>query len=185
LFGGDTTGGDQLVVSVTVWGEPAGERLLRRSQAEVGDLLVVTGRLGGSFASGRHLCPTPRLAEGAWLGSRDFVHGLMDLSDGLAADAPKLAEASSCGCLLLPGDLPLHADVDLDGDPFGQALCDGEDYELLMAVAAEHWPALQMAWPFDCELTRVGWLLAEPGSFIENQIGRIVPSPYEGFVHRA
>ena len=94
-FGGDTTAAEQLVISVTVWGEATeGGRLIRRNGASPGDLLVVTGELGGSFESGRHLRPEPRLAEGQWLAQQEAVTAMMDLSDGLAADAPKLAKAS-------------------------------------------------------------------------------------------
>ncbi len=183
LLGGDTTGGDQLVVSVTVWGEAAQQRLLYRDGGTPGDLLIVTGPLGGSLASGRHLRPEPRLAEGAWLAQSPYVHAAMDLSDGLAADAPKLAEASGCGCLLLPGQVPIHHDVPQRSDTVRAAFCDGEDYELLAAVAAEHWPSMQLGWPFERPLSVVGWLLSEPGARIEDQHGRVVPLPWQGFEH--
>ena len=61
LLGGDTTAADQLVVSVTVWGEAANGRLLRRGDGQAGDLLVVTGPLGGSLAStSRTVLPATR-----------------------------------------------------------------------------------------------------------------------------
>jgi thiamine-monophosphate kinase len=189
LMGGDTTGADQLAITVTVWGEatPMADgkpgRLLRRSTATPGDLLVVTGPLGGSFASGRHLRPEPRFAEGAWLAHSPYAHAMMDLSDGLAADAPKLAEASGCGVLLIPDKIPVHDDVPSMADGVRAACCDGEDYELLAAVAAEHWPNLQLAWPFDHPLIQVGWLLPQRGAFIEAG-SRMVPLPWTGFEHR-
>lgn len=184
-YGGDTTGAGELTISVTVWGEATeGGRLLTRSAAATGDLLLVTGHLGGSLRHGRHLRPEPRLAEGQWLAQQDFVHAMMDLSDGLAADAPKLATASHCGCILLPRDVPRHPDVNLDGDYLQQILCDGEDFELLIAIDAAAWPQLQMAWPFDqTPLHAVGWLVEQAGSYIEDQFGRVVVSPYQGFSH--
>ncbi|MBA2482088.1 MAG: thiamine-phosphate kinase [Planctomycetes bacterium] len=184
LLGGDTTASDQLVVSVTVWGERASARFLVRSGAGPGDLLIVTGPLGGSLASGRHLRPEPRFAEGQWLADQPYAHAMMDLSDGLAADAPKLAQASGCGCLLLPQDVPVHPDVAQMSDGAKAACCDGEDYELLVAVSAEHWPNLQLAWPFPRPLSRVGWLLDQPGAFIEDRQGRVVPMTWTGFEHR-
>lgn len=185
LLGGDTTGGRDLVVTVTVWGEPAeGGRLLGRDGGRPGDLLVVTGRLGGSLRSGRHLRPQPRFAEGAWLAGLDHVHALMDLSDGLAADAPRLAQASGCGCILLPGSVPVHADVDPYGDVLTAAMEDGEDYELLAAIEPGAWPRLQLAWPFEGEVTVVGWLVEQPGCQIEGPDGRLRPSPFRGFHHR-
>ena len=189
LLGGDTTGGGLLVVTVTVWGEAvAGPsspgRLLLRSGGRPGDLLVVTGPLGGSLRHGRHLRPEPRLAEGQWFAATASVHALMDLSDGLAGDAPKLSAASGCGCLLLPGQVPVHDDVPAMSDQVTAAMCDGEDYELLAAVAAEHWPVLQLAWPFPGPLCAVGWLIEQPGAFVEDAQGRVVPMPWRGYVHR-
>jgi thiamine-monophosphate kinase len=188
LLGGDTTGGGLLVITVTVWGEAVANahgstRLLRRSGARVGDLLVVTGPLGGSLRSGRHLRPEPRLAEGQWLAGHPSVHALMDLSDGLAGDAPKLSAASGCGCLLLPAQVPIHDDVPLMSDQITAAMCDGEDYELLAAVAPEHWPTLQLAWPFPRRLSAVGWLIEQAGAFVEDAHGRVVPMPWRGFAH--
>jgi thiamine-monophosphate kinase len=189
LLGGDTTGGEELVITVTVWGEAiAGVhgpgRFVGRSGAQVGDLLIVTGPLGGSLASGRHLRPQPRFAEGQWFAASPYVHAMMDLSDGLAADAPKLAAASGCGCLLLPDQVPIHDDVPRATDQIKAACCDGEDYELLVAVAPEHWPTMQLAWPFSQRLYLVGWLVDELGAYMENHQGRIVPLPWAGFEHQ-
>jgi len=186
LLGGDTTGSDSLVVSVAVWGEgdpAANRRLVRRDGGQVGDLLVVTGPLGGSLRSGRHLRPEPRLAEGRWLARHAFVHAMMDLSDGLAADAPKLATASGCGCLLLPDQVPAHDDVPVMSDSVTSAMCDGEDYELVVAVEASQWPTLQLAWPFPQPLAVVGWLLAEPGAWMEDRQQRRVPLMMRGYEH--
>jgi thiamine-monophosphate kinase len=189
LLGGDTTGGDQLVVTVTVWGEavpnPHGpSRLLRRSGAKPGDLLAVTGPLGGSLRSGRHLSPEPRFAEGQWFACSPWVTALMDISDGLAADAPKLAEASGCGCILLPERVPVHDDVPTMCDQIKAAFCDGEDFELLVAVAPEHWPNVLVSWPFDRPLCNVGWLIDRPGAWVETHAGRLAPLPWTGFEHQ-
>jgi len=183
LLGGDTSGGEELVVSVTVWGEETSGRLLLRSGGRPGDLLVVSGPLGGSLASGRHLRVEPRLAEGQWLAGCAYVHAAMDLSDGLAGDAPKLASASSCGCLLLPAQVPVHDDVPTMSDSVRAACCDGEDFELLVAIAPEHWPELQLAWPFPRPLAVVGWLIDQPGAFVEDRAGRMVPLPWLGYEH--
>ncbi|TVR14948.1 MAG: thiamine-phosphate kinase [Planctomycetota bacterium] len=183
-YGGDTTAAEQLTISVTVWGESVPDgRFLARSSAEPGDLLVLTGQVGGSLRKGRHLSPQPRLAEGQWFAMQMASKAMMDCSDGLAADAAKMAAASGCGCLLLPGNVPRHDDVDEAADVYTQALCDGEDYELLVAVDAAAWPALQLAWPFDLPLTTVGWLIEQPGNFIEDHLGRVIPSPFQGFSH--
>lgn len=116
-------------------------RGLRRDGAGPGNLLAVTGRLGGSFASGRHLDFEPRLAEGRWLAGRPEVRAAMDLSDGLAADLPRLARASGVGAVLERARLPLHPGCSVE-----QALQEGEDHELLLAVDAARWDALAAAW---------------------------------------
>jgi thiamine-monophosphate kinase len=188
VLGGDTTGGNDLVITVTVWGEAVATahgpgRLLTRSGSGPGDLLVVTGPLGGSLVSGRHLRPEPRLAEGQWFAASPYVHSLMDLSDGLAADAPKLAAASGCGCLLLPGQVPIHEDVPVMCDQAKAACCDGEDFELLATVSAEHWPLVQLAWPFETRLSMVGWLVDRPGGWREDAHGRVVPLDWAGYEH--
>lgn len=189
LLGGDTTGGNDLVITVTVWGEAVATahgpgRFVLRSGGQVGDLLVVTGPLGGSLQRGRHLRPEPRFAEGQWLAANPYTHALMDLSDGLASDALTLAQASGCGCLLLPAQVPVHADVPEMSDQAKAACCDGEDFELLAAVAAEHWPELQLAWPFAQGLATVGWLIDHPGAFREDHHGRVVPLDWQGYEHR-
>ncbi|MCS6970346.1 MAG: AIR synthase related protein [Planctomycetota bacterium] len=187
LLGGDTTASDRLVIAVTVWGEgdpEAKRRLVTRHGGRPGDLLVVTGPLGGSLRSGRHLRPEPRLAEGRWLARQAAVHAMMDLSDGLAGDARKLAEASGCGLLLLPEQVPVHEDVPPLSDTVTAALCDGEDYELLVAVEPGMWPTLQLAWPFAQPLSVVGWLLAEPGAWMEDRQRRRVPLTLRGYEHR-
>jgi len=182
VLGGDTVRSSTAALGVTVWGRPAMGRFLRRSGGRVGDVLAVTGVLGGSLASGRHLRPEPRLAEGAWLAGREAARALIDLSDGLATDAGHLAKASGCGSLLRPAALPVHADAAPADEPVRAALEDGEDYELLVAVDPVGWEGLLADWPFDLPLTPVGELVAEPGTWIEED-GERRPSPYAGFEH--
>lgn len=184
LLGGDTTTSDQLVITVTVWGEASGSRLLTRSGGMLGDILAVTGMLGGSLRDGRHLHPQPRFAAANWLAGRTEVHALMDLSDGLASDAPRLAAASQLGCVLLPSEVPVHPSVNQRGDAAKQACCDGEDYELLLAVDARAWPTLQVEWPFeDLPLSRVGWLVDEQGCWVEDHRRALVPCEWSGYEH--
>ena len=185
LLGGDTTNAQELTISVTVWGERASARFVLRSGGKTGDLLVVTGPLGGSFASKRHLRPEPRFAEGQWLADQPYVHAMMDISDGLASDARSMATASGRGFLLLPADVPVHQDVPEMSDTARAACCDGEDFELLIAVDAEHWPNLQLAWPFPRPLSRIGWLLEQPEAMMEDRNGRVVPLTWTGYQHQS
>lgn len=178
LLGGDTVRSPTLALAVTVWGEcPLGGRLIKRDGGQVGDLLCVSGPLGGSFLSGRHLRPVPRLELGQRLGRHEGVHAMMDLSDGLAADAPRLAQASSCGSLINTRNVPIHPDAAKDPDPLRAALEDGEDFELLVAIRADALTDLSDV------LIPVGKLLAEEGSWIDDGNGPR-SSPYRGFEHK-
>ena len=185
LLGGDTTAGDHLVITVTVWGEAAHHRFLFRDGGSPGDLLVVTGPLGGSLNQGRHLRVEPLLAEGAWFAGHPAVRAAMDLSDGLGADVRRLAAASGCGAMMLPKQVPVHDDVPVISDTIRAAFDDGEDYELLVAVAPEHWPSIQLAWPFPRPLYVVGWLTDGSDILMEGPSGRVEPLPFRGYEHRA
>lgn len=147
-FGVDVVGGETArspgpcFLSVCVTGvAPRRASAALRSGGRVGDAIFVTGRLGGSLASGRHLTFRPRLEEGRWLVRHFCVYAMMDLSDGLAADLPRLARASRAGFLLDESALPRA-----EGCSTAQALNDGEDYELLFALAPGAATRLQRRW---------------------------------------
>ncbi len=142
-------------VSVALTGRVEAERLVLRSGGRVGDVLFVTGRLGGSFASGRHLDFEPRVAEARWLTENFRVRAMMDLSDGLGSDLPRLARASGVGFRLERGAVPCSV-----GCSVAAAISDGEDYELMLAVGDEDVARLEVGWPFEeVPLTRIGKLV--------------------------
>jgi len=130
IVGGETVRSPgPIFLSVALTGEVQKKQLRLRSEAEEGDLLCVTGKLGGSFKSGRHLRFTPRLAEGQWLASQSGVTAMMDLSDGLGSDLPKLASASGCAFQIDLSLIPRHRGCSVD-----EAISNGEDYELLLSI---------------------------------------------------
>ena len=146
VVGGDTTWTASWFVSVTAFG--TSERVPGRAGAVPGDLLVVTGPLGGS-AAGRyvlehglegfdelvsaHRRPPVRLEEGKALGR--VAHAMVDLSDGIGSDAARIAERSGCKVVLDAEAIPRAPRLDDVADlPFWTL---GEDYELLAALAAE------------------------------------------------
>lgn len=157
LAGGETSSaptGSAAVISIAATGSVLRENLVLRSTARAGDILFVTGRLGGSI-HGKHLAFTPRLAEMQWLVSHCKPTAMMDLSDGLAKDLPRLAAASGCGFLVHESSLPLSP-----GCTPAQALGDGEDYEILFAIDSSRVPELFSAWPFpNLPLTEIGELV--------------------------
>jgi len=142
IVGGDITQADGIVAaSLTLLGEASGRRVLTRTGARAGDWIFVTGRLGRSLATGHHFRFTPRLAEGTWLAGRPEVRAMMDVSDGLAKDLHALTPTKSYPALV-PTTLPRRAGADLRA-----ALTDGEDYELVLAVAqGADLPGLGAAW---------------------------------------
>jgi thiamine-monophosphate kinase len=128
VVGGDTTRSDAVVLSVTALGRSA--RVPGRAGARPGDRLVVTGPLGAAgaaFRAGRYVRPPLRLVEGRALAAH--AHAMLDLSDGLARDAGRIAARSGCRLVIELERVPLaegavHADLGF-----------GEDFELLAAVA--------------------------------------------------
>ncbi len=148
VTGGDTTSAERLYLSVTALGRA--ERVPGRDGARAGDLLVVTGPLGASAAGFHclqeqianplvraHLRPPLRVAEGRELASS--AHAMLDISDGLASDALRIAERSGCRLIIELERVPVAAGVaeiaaQLKQDVYALACAFGEDYELLAAV---------------------------------------------------
>ena len=136
IVGGDVAQADGiLAASLTLLGEAAGPRVLTRTGAKPGDWIYVTGTLGRSLATGHHFRFTPRLREGAWLARHAAVRAMMDVSDGLAKDLHALTPAGTRPALSATS-LPLRGGADVHA-----ALTDGEDSELLFALARNARPA--------------------------------------------
>ena len=129
------------MISVAMTGEVLRRKFVPRGGGRPGDLLYVTGVLGGSMRSGWHLRFTPRAAEAGWLTEHFRPRAMMDVSDGLAADLPRLAAASGTGFVLDPSCVPRRR-----GASLRQALGEGEDFELLFAVAPSRATLLEAAW---------------------------------------
>jgi thiamine-monophosphate kinase len=136
VVGGDTTRAPQLILSVTALGRS--ERVPGRAGAVPGDLVVVTGQLGGAgaaFRERRFVRPPLRLDEGRRLAAG--AHAMLDISDGIAADAGHIAERSGCRVVLDLDRVPLAPGATVEDLGFG------EDYELLAAVPdAQGFPAV-------------------------------------------
>ncbi len=140
LVGGDISalGAGQagpLVLGVSILGRAHAARgAVLRSTARVGDGVYVTGALGNSLASGRHMSFTPRVREGRWLCDAlgNGLTAMMDISDGLGRDAARMGVASGVVLEIDAGAIPLHADC----RGWEQAASEGEDYELLFCVEA-------------------------------------------------
>ena len=161
LAGGETTSvpaGSAKVISVAATGTVRREHLTLRSTANIGDAIFVTGTLGGSI-HGKHLTFEPRIAAASWLANHAKPSAMMDISDGLSKDLPRLAAASGCGFRLDPSAIPVTPGCTLE-----QALGDGEDFELLITLPPGKIPRLSQ-WPAGFPaLTRIGTITAAADS---------------------
>jgi len=160
IAGGDTTRREEILINITVVGECHRGRAVLRSGARAGDAIFVTGRLGEAeyglrlLQSGgkrvalrdrrlrKHLVPEPRLATGLWLARHGLATAMIDMSDGLSADLPRLCAASQAGARIEEEQLPCvrFAKQDQNGPfrPAEFALHGGDDYELLFTVAKKN-----------------------------------------------
>jgi thiamine-monophosphate kinase len=186
IVGGDTNSWDgPLVVNVTVLGEATPRGVVRRSGAQPGDWLMVTGPLGGSIL-GKHLDFTPRVREALQLHEAAPLHAMIDVSDGLAADINHICEESGCGAVLYAEAIPITdaARGMKDGrTPLEHALGDGEDFELVFAVAQEDGRNLVETQPVaGVTLTKIGEFVLEKGLWMEER-GTRQPLPPQGYVH--
>ncbi len=161
ITGGDVTSWDQpCCISVTVLGRTAGCDPVLRSGAKPGDLIFVTGSLGGS-ALGRHLSPEPRIAEGIHLATHAHASAMIDVSDGLSTDLGHIARESGVGAVILEAAIPLSDAArkleQKDGrTALEHALHDGEDFELLCTVPPGNVDQLRELWPFETPITEIG-----------------------------
>ena len=153
LVGGETTRARDLFLSIALLGECRGYQPVLRSTAQARDAIFVTGRLGATQAR-KHLTFTPRLPEGEWLARQRLATAMMDLSDGLGADLPRLARASRLSFQVDPAALPRSRGASIEA-----AWSDGEDYELLFTVQPSHAKTLKKKWPFATPLHCIGSML--------------------------
>lgn len=203
LVGGDTTRGP-MSVTVTVLGHLPPGRGLRRGGGAPGDALFVSGTPGDAAAGlaleqgrlapceqaeylrRRFLFPTPRLALGERL--RELASGCIDVSDGLLADAHKLARASGCGVELMAAALPLSAPL-LGAVGMSRArefaLSGGDDYELCFTVRPHALERLACELPpAEWGYRRIGTLQAQPGARVMDEAG-VLEASSSGYDHFA
>ncbi|PCJ54949.1 MAG: thiamine-phosphate kinase [Planctomycetota bacterium] len=134
VVGGDCSLSQHVVLTCTALGLDNG-RVPGRDGARVGDIVLVTGKLGDAVNSGAHLLPQPRLKEGRRLVEQYKPHAMMDLSDGLARDLPRILQASEVGAEIELTALPLGDSLSANQAGFESAVGEGEDYELLIILS--------------------------------------------------
>jgi thiamine-monophosphate kinase len=189
VIGGNLSRSQQTMISVTAMGSVKQAHAKLRSGAKAGDLICVTGKLGDAGAGleillrskkitanlerlvTRHLYPEPRVELGLFLAKSEFVHAMMDLSDGLAGDLPHLARASRLDAHIDLDKLPVsHEFVEYEKSqarsPQHSALRNGEDYELLFSISREDFASLanQSMAQEHAALTAIGHFETSTGS---------------------
>jgi thiamine-monophosphate kinase len=188
IAGGDTNTWDgPLAIAITAIGRVGKRGPLLRSGARPGDQLLVTGQLGGSIL-GRHLQVEPRIREALLLHERYELHAGMDVSDGLAIDASRLAAASGCGVALQLNAVPISEAARrlaaTTGKPaIEHALCDGEDFELLLAAAPDAAERIVRDQPLDVPVTRIGACVADTGLWQIATGEKLEPLEATGYQH--
>src|SRR6266702_1950224 len=173
IVGGETSSTPgPIAISVSVIGFVERNRAASRRGGKPGDDLFITGRLGRSLKK-KHLQFIPRIAESRWLTDNFSIHAMMDLSDGLGTDLPRLARASKLGFKIDTEKLPLSRGANSDA-----AISEREDDELLFAISPRERDRLEHAWRKKfpkLQLNRIGRL--NPKSAIRN------PRLPGGYVH--
>jgi thiamine-monophosphate kinase len=191
LAGGDTTPSERILISVTVLGEIHPGRAIPRSGARPGDLLYASGTLGeaesgfeqlrrrqgaprtANAALRKHLYPRPRLELGQWLAEKRLASAMMDLSDGLSSDLPRLCAASGVGAKIETGLLPLTSEAN-HNQALEFALHGGDDYELLFTVSRRK-ARLLPPYVRGVKLTCVGQITRERKILLQDEKGALTP----------
>jgi len=158
LVGGDVSRTpDKIVIDSIAAGEVRRGKAILRSDAKVGDLIFVTGNLGGaalalkllengeSFELSkqkklllRQLAPNPQTEIGQILGEKNLATAMIDLSDGLSSDLAHICRASKVGAKLFTDKIPVESkifDFTFETDQISSALNGGEDFELLFTLS--------------------------------------------------
>ena len=178
LIGGDMTSWTKpLAVSVSMLSVPGKTKPVKRSTAKTGDIICVTGTLGGSL-SGKHLDFKPRLKESLMI-AQAGANSMMDISDGLSTDLNHICRLSKKGAIVFSDKIP----VSKNANGLNAALNDGEDFELLFTIPLKKLARLQKQWNFKIKLTAIGRI--EKGSSVKIKMpdGKVVKLQQGGFDH--
>ena len=193
LAGGDTTRLNRILINITVVGELHAGQALLRSGARPDDLIYVSGHLGEADIGlqlltrskrpastkdprlRKHLYPEPRLALGQWLAEKRLASAMMDLSDGLSSDLPRLCATSGVGAQIESSQVPLAQSAaqarKLGLNPLRLVLHGGDDYELLFTVRPRKKHLLPSAFQ-GVPLTRIGGITADKRIVLVDMQGR-------------
>ncbi|OIO80605.1 MAG: thiamine-phosphate kinase [Candidatus Omnitrophica bacterium CG12_big_fil_rev_8_21_14_0_65_43_15] len=163
ITGGDTVSSDKIVIDISMAGVVKKNNLTLRSGAKLGDAIFVTGALGNSYKTGKHLKFTPRIKEAQALVNNFKINSMMDISDGLSGDLWHILERSKLGAVVYEKYLPKSKSATLDA-----ALSEGEDFELLFTVSKRQARRIIEKFPLLCKtpITCIGEIIKSGFGFV-------------------
>jgi len=162
--------------------KPGDRPPVRRNGAKVGDVICVTGSLGGSGLR-KHLDFEPRVREALEMARIAELHAMMDISDGLITVLNRICIQSGVGAMIDASALPISEDAKVQSDPLAAALNDGEDFELLFTLAPDQWEKLRSQWRNPLPLTAVGRVTDTRRMEIRMPDGNVVDLEPGGYEH--
>ena len=185
LVGGDITSWNNenaFAVSVAMLSRKANNEPVTRSGALLGDIICVTGSLGGS-GCGRHLEFEPRVAEAMKIAQTVRINSMIDISDGLSTDLSRICKASAVGAVINAERIPISQAAQKGAEPLESALNDGEDFELLFTLSQEDCRQLSDTWDEPTAITQIGYITNSGKMQIKTSDGRIENLRAAGYEH--
>jgi thiamine-monophosphate kinase len=176
IVGGDLSRAEKVTIDVSMVGVVEKKNFVPRSGACIGDMIFVTGDLGGSIR-GKHLTFTPRVKEARFLVKHAKINSMIDISDGLLQDLNHILTQSNVGAMIYEGLLPVNPQAKYPNE----ALCMGEDFELLFTVSLKEARKLMR---YKKRFTLIGHTVAKKQGFtLVDRRGRQTQIKPKGFSH--
>jgi len=185
LIGGDITswkGKGLLAINVAMLSRPGTSKPLRRSGAKVGDVICVTGSLGGA-GRGKHLKFEPRVKEAIEITQKALINSMIDISDGLSSDLNRICRQSKVGAIINAEQIPISSEAKKSKSPLDSALNDGEDFELLFTLSEKECGRLLKQWKGTTPITQIGAITDTKKMQIKMPNGRVSNLEAKGYDH--
>jgi len=206
LIGGNLSSSEKLFIDITALGEVESELMVKRSGANPGDSVFVSGTLGDSALGlkmllndqignkneiliNRHRHPLPRLALGRELALKKIATSMIDISDGLLLDLERVTVNKGSGAEIELSEIPTSKEYDeyidqFTDDNYELAISGGEDYELLFTSPEERREDIRkISRDLNIKITEIGKVTRDSNIDLININGKKTTSKQRGFVH--